>query len=216
MGKKKEVSKMRNISTSFIALIFLALSIGCTNSSSIAPTISSSFDADTEGWTVLDFLSGSFYRELGGTDTPSWEAEGGLEGGYIGFQDVTHLAFFFNAPDQFLGDKSEYFGGSIQFAVNTNFNDWPTDSFILLGGDNTILYLKFGLPPQTEQWIEHTIDLNPTAEWYLDINQEEKPTEEKMRSVLANLEFLRISGEFAEDLKEKSQLDSVSLIAPVP
>lgn len=73
-----------------------------------AGIVRSSFEGDHEGWEVLD----------GETLTHVQRPRDGYFGGYIWSKDKTaEDAMVFVAPAEFLGDKSEYLGGSLEYAL---------------------------------------------------------------------------------------------------
>ena len=80
--------------------------------------IAAYFGEDAEGWFVRD-LSCSNYNSIVATHQPAWHGADGDPGGYVSHHDATNQCAFFVAPATWLGDRSEYAGGSLTFSLTS-------------------------------------------------------------------------------------------------
>ena len=75
--------------------------------------IVSTFDADDEGWNVVEF-PGPPYNSLATPPfSPNYLATGGNPGGAISTTDRSGTLFLFSAPSVFLGNMENFYGGSL-------------------------------------------------------------------------------------------------------
>lgn len=173
-------------------------------STPIPGTTGSSFDSDPDGWTIYDDGSGPVYYPAGG-----------VSGGYIFGSDLgTGQYWYWNAPAKFLGDKSAYYNGGLSFYLyqtNTSVQSNRTD-IILVGGGITLNYDTPYNPGLT--WTYYSVTLRENAGW-INAATGTAPTQAQMQTVLANLQTLRIRGEYRSG-PDSSGMDEVLLTAPPP
>jgi len=178
-------------------------------SSSFAVTLASStFDASTEGWKAVNGAS-HFERLL----------DGGDPGGFIQAKDVNgETLWFFAAPSAYLGDKSAAYGGSLSFALKSDSTSPPlatTYADIHLLGANGVRLVFTGDAVPTGGWTSYTVALVADGSWKVDSVNGPNATAADFAGVLANLETLRIRGDYKQAV-ETTGLDSVVLTAAVP
>lgn len=171
-------------------------------------TQQSTFDADADGWTALDSNTGS---------TPAYQAAGGNPGGFIQvFDGVGGTATFYVAPAKFLGDKSAYYGGTLQFDLQVSVApNSSTAGVRLSGGGITLVKLltpEFALPPVAPAWATYTFRLDESVAWRVTSTTGPLATAAQIQTVLTNLTELAINGEYSTAGADGGGLDNVSLI----
>jgi laminin B (domain IV) len=162
----------------------------------------STFDADDEGWTI----SGDAQA---GAVEPNFAADGGNPGGFISADDdVAGGVWFFKAPEQFGGDASAAYGGTLEFdmLITEVVEPFAAPDVILASADRTLV---FDLPadPGTD-WTHQVVPLDEAV--WLDSLTSVPPTQEEFLSVLASVERLQIRGEFNTG-PDTGSLDNVRL-----
>jgi hypothetical protein len=131
--------------------------------------------------------------------------------------------WYFVAPHPFWGDKSDYFGHRLTFALRTEFNGTESDFFapfvVISGTDSAGAQLHLfqsqsahSLPG--ENWTQYAIRLDATAGWRVANNASlvlaSTATEDDIRQVLSSVTSLRIRGEYG-GTQYRGDLDTVSL-----
>jgi len=174
------------------------------SSLALALPISSSFDADTEGWLAVS-----------GATNFHWIATGGQSGGYVRATDtLDDNIWLFVAPAAYKGDKSSFYDGSLSFylkqftppdPVEQNFGD------VKIIGNGITITADVGDDPGAD-WTFYSVDLKPGA-WHLDSIDGALATAADIHTALANLDSLRIRGEYSRGL-DVDGLDTVILSAP--
>lgn len=167
----------------------------------------STFDNDGDGWTALDSNTGS---------TPAYQSTGGNSGGFIQvFDGVLGTATFYVAPSKFLGDKSAYFGGTLQFDLQVSVTpNSSTAGVRLTGGGFTLVKLltpDFDLPPVAPAWATYSFRLDESVAWRITSTTGAIATAAQIQTVLANLSELAINGEYSTVGADGGGLDNVSL-----
>jgi hypothetical protein len=168
------------------------------------PTIASTFDTDAEGWTIA-----------GDAEPPEHASNGGHPRGHVCGQDnVAGNAWYFAAPERFLGDASAYYGGTLLFALNqSSTSDQFSNHDVVLQNASTTVVYDFGnasAHPRTN-WTEYAVPLAADAEGWTD-ESGDPVTEATFRGVLGNLTALRIRGEYVSGA-DRGCLDSVRMTA---
>ena len=202
-------SKIRNAS------VVAALGILLMPSSVLAATISSTFDADSEGWFVQDILGGAGPWDRVQTFPVQHSSTGGNPGGYIFSIDPSANFFRFAAPSKFLGNKSALLRGtlSVDLAHSTG---GPVFALVILrggaqdeilayqpGGSLSTSFLRFNIP----------LDADGSSWLHFDdghLNQRIATTHD-FESVLSNLTDIWIQGD-TSDGSETTRLDNFSIV----
>lgn len=150
------------------------------------PLAVSTFDSDLEGWTVSGDGGGPYYS-----------ATGGNPGGCIYAVDKQQKVWwYFSAPAKFLGNKLPAYGQSLTFDLKPNAadpNDANVGDVVLEGAGLTLVYDYS--QPIVNSWNSYSLPLKPSF-WRRDTPNGTPATEEDLKSVLANLQSLRIRGEY--------------------
>jgi hypothetical protein len=215
MGGKREFTRRAAIATGVgaVASAFAGcLGGGGDNQQSLETT----FDSGNEGWTVADLEAsdsnadpdwGSVIQEL----ELDHEQEGGVDNsGYVKRVDTTPNAFFFDAPDTYLGDMSPYVGGTLDFHLKSTHNNYRLDSALVLQGTDGVIATQFG--PPGPDWTQYRIALDAEARTYHESNLNGPEVgQERVEAVLSDLQALRISGEHGSAVQETVSLDEVRL-----
>lgn len=170
------------------------------------PLVESHFDTGSQGWLALN-----------GVISQGWQSAGGNPGGYVEASDVGGgRVWVFQAPAAYLGNQLAALGGTLAFdlkVTTTGFpmaNDWGD---VKLGGAGMELVIDAGPSPGLD-WTPYSVTLAP-GNWRHDHAAGALATAADLAAVLANLEFLRIRGEFSAVL-DHGGLDNVVLAAAIP
>lgn len=166
------------------------------------PQISSTFDSDVDGWSFIADVAE--FR---------WQGTGGNPDGFLEAVDhVLGQIWYFNAADKFLGDKSAYSGGTLEFdlvqsEVNSQFD---YEDIIIMGGGLTIVY-DTALNPDTD-WTHYSVSMDTSSDWRIDALAGTVATQQQIDQVLADITAIRIRGEFISG-SDTGGLDNVILTA---
>jgi gliding motility-associated-like protein len=167
----------------------------------------STFDTDADGWTAIDSNTGS---------TPGYQSTGGNPGGFIQvFDGVGGTATFYVASPKFLGDKSEYYGGTLQFDLQVSVApNSSTAGVRLTGGGLTLVKLltpEYSLPAIAPAWSSYSFRLDESVAWRVTSTTGVVATATQIQTVLANLTELAINGEYSTVSADGGGLDNVFL-----
>ncbi|WP_339104399.1 alkaline phosphatase D family protein [Haloterrigena salinisoli] len=172
--------------------------------------IESAFDDDAEGWLV---------SQNGGSNRPVYYGSGGNSGGHIGdAENQGGVAWYYQAPFEYLGDREAFYGGTLSFDLRQEPTDRQFDAepveggdVLLQSGDLKLVYEFRGVDDNPgEEWTSYEVPLSADATWIDVTSSEPLATEERFREVLADLEVLRIRGEYRSG-DDTSYLDNVVL-----
>jgi hypothetical protein len=180
------------------------------------PTVAATFDDGREGWTATDLTSHDSvadpdWSETGTALDLSHVGEGGVDGsGYVERVDTTGNAFFFDASEMFLGDRSEYLGGTLEFYLRSTTNEYREDSAVVLTGASGTVVTP--LDPPGRDWTRFEVALDAESRDYRNRNLRGPTTgRDGLAAVLGDLQALRISGEHGGVIEERVGLDEVRL-----
>jgi hypothetical protein len=164
----------------------------------------SGFESDADGWTVAGDAAAD-------SANPDWNGTGGNPDGLItATDDVTGGTWYYVAPSRYLGDASVSYGKLLKYDLKTTSVANLFDNFdiVLEGGGITLVY-HFTTPadPGTDTWTSYAIQLSETAGWkiadaafgtadFAHYGTFPTPKRDQLQSVLANLTFFAIRGEF--------------------
>ncbi len=185
-------------------------------------TVESYFASGDEGWKVVNlpnYPETSGYSNLvSGPYAVEYQTNGGLNGGCIKATDQwAYSNFYFSAPARFLGNKSNYYGGTLSFSkLHTLHGHDPFGSLgdvVLVGNDRVLVCDVFPDPTACTGWTNHLVRLDETARWRLNRLAGAAPTAAEIQAVLAQLSAIYIRGEFF-DYTDDCWLDNVVLADP--
>jgi len=195
--------------------LFAGLAIPAT-----ASAVSSNFDTDADGWTVIDVATGSLgdaaYVDDGSVAEFDYKSTGGNPGGYIEAIDPSDGTFLFVAPAKFLGNLSGYAGGTLAwdtFYTPNDENDWRGDPDVILSNGTTTIVYQAPANPVGTSWNSFVTTLSPGAGWTIGGVSGTAATADDFAAVLGGVTILRIRGEFYTGVVETTGLDNVVLTA---
>ncbi|WP_306057383.1 alkaline phosphatase D family protein [Natronococcus wangiae] len=172
--------------------------------------VESTFDADADGWLV---------SRNGGSDRPEYHRRGGNPGGHIcDAENRDGVAWYYQAPFKFLGAREAFYGGTLSFDLRQEGTDRQFDAdpieggdVLLASGEETLVY-EFRGSDDTPgaEWSTFEVPLTADAGWIDLTSREPLATEATLRTVLADLDTLRIRGEYRSE-RGTSYLDNVVL-----
>jgi hypothetical protein len=113
------------------------------------------FDADAEGWTVIEDVQ-----------DPVHFSEGGNPGGYISATDIgTGQIWYWQAPAKFLGDAACAYGNALNFDLRhiANVHSLNAEDVVLEGGGLKLVFDTSYNP--NENWTSYSVLLREDAGW---------------------------------------------------
>ncbi|WP_424967081.1 VPLPA-CTERM sorting domain-containing protein [Dinoroseobacter sp. S375] len=161
-----------------------------------AMTISSTFDADLEGWT-------------GDGGSVSYVATGGNPDGYLSQTDVTGTLMFVTLPAAYNGDLSAFDGGMVGFdAIDLGGNGPELDGFGILSisGAGGTASADLYVGPIADTWTSVSAAFTATT---FGVSQA------TWEAILADVTSMTLETEFINGLVETAGIDNFELKAPV-
>jgi len=156
---------------------------------------SSTFDTDTEEWSVI-----------ADANLPVWSPAGGNPGGALQVTDIGDGRLWrYLAPCEFMGDLSGGYGGRFDYDIRTTDNNTPSAVELTIISESLRLEFDSGFVPAPNLWQSRSVPLYPTAQWKLNGNV---PTPEQFLLVLSAVTQLEVKGEFS-GLVDTGRLDNV-------
>lgn len=152
------------------------------------------FASDAEGWTIIGDAQGGYVAA-------SYSPDGGVTDGYIyADDDVRGGYWFFKAPNSYTGDKSEYYGATLnfsQFQDSDMSSQRQRDDIVFKSGNEQITYVHgFDNFPGAD-WTQYSITISAGSQWLKgDYNSGVTATEAEIKAVLSNVTEFLIRGEF--------------------
>lgn len=173
------------------------------------PAIESTFAKHDEGWTISGDAQGNSLKA-------TYFPVGGVSDGYIyAKDDVIGSTWFFKAPPACTGNKSNYYGGMLIFALfqdSALISQFDEADLIIENGGKKIVYKVKNYPRKT--WTEYSVAISAAAGWLQDPHTTKvAASEASMKAVLLNVTAMYIRGEF-ENGPDAGGLDNVKLSPP--
>lgn len=193
-----------------ITLNGTASETGTVDITRTAGPITSTFERTIEGWRVEGDAQG-------GSSFPNHPDSGGNPGRCLeAVDDVEGGTWYWTAPTQFLGDKSDYGGGELTFDIyqDNRSSQFSNDDVVLEGTETTLAY-DFGgeeSHPETD-WTSYTVPLTATDSWFVGSIDGDEATADQFESVLSDLQRLAIRGEYVSG-SDTGYLDNPTLTPP--
>jgi len=166
-------------------------------------TVTSYFDQNDEGWTVVGDAQES-------SSKPNYESTSGNPGGYIWADDnATGGTWYWCAPGKFLGNRSSSYNKKILFSLKQSSlnNQFDNDDIILFSNDKKVVFNTLNNPDTS--WTEYSAILNE-EHWKYSTSNDSFISKKDFIEILSNLTGIYIRGEFVEG-KDKGGLDNVIL-----
>ncbi|TDK41159.1 laminin B domain-containing protein [Antarcticimicrobium luteum] len=179
---------------------FLMVKEPATPPDYIGVKVDSAFDTGIDGW--------SFVADVKAFD---WVDTGGNPGGYVEAVDyATGAVWYFVAPVKYLGDKSAYSGGVLEFdlkqsSIRSQFDD---DDVVITGGGKSIALSTEDNPGL--DWTHYAVSLDTGSDWRLGSVSGDAATQAEIDAVLADVTSLWIRGEYVVG-GDTGGLDNVQL-----
>ena len=162
--------------------------------------IQSTFDLDGEGWTVA---GGGFAYDPDLGAIRGWDS------------DSSYWQFV--ASDEWLGDRSGYYGATLSFDLKQTILTSQLDNStadVTIRGAGMTLVIDAGGNPDID-WTSYSVNLSLGAGWKVGGLTGRVATEAEIKAVLADLTSLSIRGEFVSGLTDDvAWLDNVELSDP--
>lgn len=170
-----------------------------------APIVASQFADNAEGWKIIGDAQGGYVAA-------SYSPDGGVNDGYIyADDDVLGGVWYFQAPDNYLGNKSEYYGATLTYSLfqDCDFsNQFERADIVFRNGEEQITYVYGPANFPGAQWTDYIIDIS-AGNWLKgDYDSGVIATEAEMKAVFANVTEFLIRGEF-ENGPDSGGLDNV-------
>lgn len=169
--------------------------------------VSSRFDADAEGWTVVG-------DPVLDSPIPVWVPAGESDGFIRAVEDPRGVPMLFAAPYAYLGNRSDAYGGTLEFDLqqSSGNNQLTGTEDVVLVGANIELVMDFGANPAVAPaWRHYSVLLTEEGGWRIGSLTGPPPSPEQFRAVLSNLDSLRICADFRNGM-ETVALDNVVLL----
>lgn len=177
--------------------------------------ISSFFDSGDDGWTILDVDCYDGYDIQYVTIPLAWQGTGGDPDGYVSHFDQTNHCSFFLAPAGYLGDKSDYINGHLEFSMFATQSDWQFEDVVVLIGAGLVASHELPeMPPPS--WHHYIIPLEASSFTY-DDESGSPVSEADFLAIMADLQVLLLPAEFGAEVEETAGLDTVLMsTSPTP
>lgn len=180
--------------------------------------ISSTFNANAEGWTAPD-----------ANPAIAYSAAGGNPGGYVSGNPfffnfgagTIYVPFYFVAPTLYYGNRSAYYNGTLRYDVQQSTTGAPNQYAEVSIANNLGIVLYYyppvsNQPPAAPSWATYTIVLNNALGYWKTTNSPAgaPATEVQLQGVLADLANLSIRGLY-RDANVNGRLDNVRFTPPI-
>ncbi|MEQ1588663.1 MAG: laminin B domain-containing protein, partial [Cyclobacteriaceae bacterium] len=188
-------------------------------SGTLSAQITSTFNANAEGWTTPNDADATItYSATGGNP-------GGLVAGspFIIILGATtlYVPFNFVAPGTYLGNRSAYYNGTLRYDIQQSSTGAPNqyaEVTIANSGGVTLYYYPStpNQPPAAPGWATFSVTLNNASGFWKTTNSATgtAATEVQVQSILSDLTSLQIRGLY-RDLNTTNRLDNVSFRPPI-
>ncbi|MCP5072761.1 MAG: hypothetical protein GY947_05620 [Rhodobacteraceae bacterium] len=159
--------------------------------------VTSTFDTGTDGWTSTN-----------GTEV--WNATYGFDGGGLQASEGGTGTFWYEAGANYLGDLSDYWGGSLSFDLRREADNSEPGLApdVTISGGGLTMYYDVAADP-TDTWSTTTIDFTSIGGWTIaGVNR--LATMAEIQQILASVTEFRIRGEYVVgSVNDISYLDNV-------
>ena len=168
------------------------------------PPIESTFSDGDNGWQTSGDAQGAPVVE--------WNSSGYIEATDQGAGSL----WYFVAPDPYLGDKSGYYGGTFRYELQVlagapNTSNWAE---LVLESSSKTIVVDLGTMPVVGTWTVFLATLDTAEAWRVGSTAGAVATPADIQEVLADLQALRVLGEYDSTAGDKAALGNVRLIPP--
>jgi hypothetical protein len=174
--------------------------------------LTSTFDVDADGWTIVGDANGAAGIPNGYSLQPYHDVTGGNPGGAIfAVDDGIGLDWYWQAPPKLLGHRPNLYDWTLSFELKVPVSsDYPNRPDVILAGDGLTLVIDAGPNPSPMSWDRFDVRLAADHGWKVTRLDGIDATEAQIRGVLSNLSVLRIRGEYLVGI-DTGYLDNVRL-----
>ncbi|MBX2901022.1 MAG: gliding motility-associated C-terminal domain-containing protein [Cyclobacteriaceae bacterium] len=180
--------------------------------------ITSTFNANAQGWTAPD-----------ANPAITYSAAGGNPGGYVAGNPFVivlgattlYVPFYFVAPATYLGNRSTYYNGTLRYDVQQSTTGAPNSyaEVIIANSLGVTLYYFPPIsnqPPAAPSWATYSVVLNNTLGYWKTTNSSTggAATEAQIQNILLDLASLQIRGLY-RDANTNNRLDNVTFYPPI-
>jgi len=188
-------------------------------SGTLTAQITSTFNANAQGWTTPNDADG----------TIGYNAAGGNPGGTVFGNPFVivlgattlYVPFNFVAPVAYLGNRSAYYNGTLRYDIQQNTTGTPNQHPEVTIADNggiTLYYFpaSSNQPPAAPLWDTYSVVFNNASGFWKTTNSATGPaaTELQIQNILSDLASLQIRGLYRE-ANTISRLDNVIFTPPI-
>jgi len=191
-------------------IFFIALTTGIPASAGIIA--SSVFTANSESWTALTADSATTGLPVVQNLALTFNATGGIPGGYVSVADEDNADTFFVAPVAFSGNLSAAINGSLVYnSITDQTADYAGPLVVIKGNGVTLVYQTGTQPAGVNVWNSVSVPLGPNANWHIGTGGGSLATLSDFQTALANVSAFWITAETHNGVSETTGLDSVTL-----
>ncbi|MBN8577147.1 MAG: gliding motility-associated C-terminal domain-containing protein [Cytophagales bacterium] len=184
----------------------------------VSAQITSTFNANAQGWTAPD-----------ANPSITYSAAGGNPGGYVAGNPFViilgattlYVPFYFVAPAAYLGNRSTYYNGTLRYDVQQSTTGAPNSyaEVIIANSLGVTLYYFPPIsnqPPAAPTWATYSVVLNNTLGYWKTTNSSTggAATEAQIQNTLLDLASLQIRGLY-RDANTNNRLDNVTFYPPI-
>ncbi len=187
---------MKNYKILYVLIYILAVwSCNSVDPEPEAEDISSDFETGTDNWKIEGDAKGGQVSDIDPQFSP---VDGVNNSGHIFAEDdVAGGVWYFVAPSQYRGDKSAFYGASMEYYLTQSSvtNQFAAQDIIIESGDGSLLIYRYpnAAYPGVE-WTKYSILLTAGPAW--TDTDEMEITEAEMKRILSDITKLSIRGEF--------------------
>ncbi|MBN1806254.1 MAG: hypothetical protein JW837_13485 [Sedimentisphaerales bacterium] len=185
-------------------------------------SITSTFDSGSEGWVQLEINNTPMTYNIIGANPVGWSSSGGNPDGHIWGNDFSDQGWSFGAPSDYRGDKSAYYGGTIEFDLLSTPTTQPALAVSLLWLRSSSVLLIFTDTKQApgSLYTHYEMVLEPAEGWSavalnpstgLPSGSFAPATETDFLTTLSNLTSVEVRGDWVNG-NETSRLDNFSMV----
>lgn len=205
---------MRLFSLYFVLAFFLSLQY------QLQAQISSTFDVDSEGWTLTD-------NNNNDPQTVNYFPAGGNPGGYVSATKAsTSQPYYWTSPSKFAGNMAYFsYGQVLSFDLQINhvgtLHSASGDVQLKLPSGSTLVFTLPSFPAQAPAWSNFSVTLDETAGWRVGGTSGPLATRDQMIQFLSTVASFRFNIKYNGGVTSPTgAIDNVVLqqrtVAPAP
>lgn len=170
------------------------------------PQEGSTFENDAGGWKIVGDAQGGYVE-------PTYMEDGGVVGGYIHAKDdVAGGVWYFSAPQEYLGNKSSYYGATLRYSTFQYFPGNPNqfqNKDIIFKSPNSLIYYEYEMEEYPKDtWTHYAIKIEANKGWKKENGNPASSYD--IKNVLKNLTEFSIRGEYQSG-DDEAGLDNVRI-----